>query len=76
MSDAARFDFCRRLGVDAGQLAHSAFWVLPSMPLFLVLPAMIRAGVSFWLAFGLAVALTAALYLGMFWLAPRVGLKL
>lgn len=59
------------------ELAHSTFWFfLPSMPLFLVLPAMLRAGVSFWLAFGLAVALTAALYLGMFWLAPRVGLKL
>lgn len=59
------------------ELAHSTFWFfLPSMPLFLVLPAMLRSGVSFWLAFGLAVALTAALYLGMFWLAPRVGLKL
>jgi hypothetical protein len=59
------------------QLAQGAFWFfLPSMPLFLVLPAMLRSGVGFWLAFGLAVALTAALYLGMFWLAPRVGLKL
>ena len=39
------------------ELAHSTFWFfLPSMPLFLVLPAMLRAG--------------------MFWLAPRVGLKL
>ena len=59
------------------ELAHSTFWFfLPSMPLFLVLPAMLRSGMSFWLAFALAVALTAALDLGMFWLAPRVGLKL
>jgi len=59
------------------QLAQGAFWFfLPSMPLFLVLPAMLRAGISFWLALALGVALTAALYLGMFWLAPRVGLKL
>src|SRR5688572_1092245 len=59
------------------ELAQSTFWFfLPSMPLFLVLPAMLRSGVGFWLALALAVALTAALYLGMFWLAPRVGLKL
>ena len=37
---------------------------------------MLRAGVGFWLALALGVALTVALYPGMFWLAPRVGLKL
>ncbi|MBA3578075.1 MAG: DUF3147 family protein [Sphingomonas sp.] len=59
------------------QLAHGAFWFfLPSMPMFLALPAMLRAGLSFWLALSLAVGLTVALYLGMYWLAPRVGLKL
>jgi hypothetical protein len=59
------------------QLAQGAFWFfLPSMPLFLVLPAMLRAGIGFWLALVLGIALTAALYLGMFWLAPRVGVKL
>ena len=59
------------------QLTQGAFWFfLPSMPLFLVLPAMLRTGVSFWLALTLGVALTAALYLGMFWLAPRVGVRL
>lgn len=58
------------------QLTQGAFWFfLPSMPLFLVLPALLRAGVAFWLAFALAVALTAALYALMFWLAPRVGLR-
>ncbi len=35
------------------QLAQGAFWFfLPSMPLFLVLPAMLRAGIAFWLALG------------------------
>jgi hypothetical protein len=59
------------------QLAQGAFWFfLPSIPLFLVLPAMLRSGVGFWLALMLSVALTALLYAGMFWLAPRVGLKL
>ena len=64
---------------DSGRvadLAQSTFWFfLPSMPLFLVLPAMLRSGISFWLAFVLSIALTMALYAGMFWVAPRIGLK-
>lgn len=59
------------------ELADGAFWfVLPSLPLFLVLPAMLRSGVGFWLALGLGVAMTVALYAGFYWLAPRFGLKL
>ncbi|EKS34331.1 DUF3147 family protein [Afipia broomeae] len=33
--------------------AESTFWyVLPSLPMFLVLPAMLRSGFSFWPSFG------------------------
>jgi hypothetical protein len=59
------------------QLAQSAFWFfLPSMPMFLALPLLLRAGWGFWPALGLAVALTAGLYLAMFALAPRLGVRL
>ena len=65
---------------DAGRIAalsESTFWYfLPSMPLFLVLPAMLRAGLGFWLALLLACALTIALYLGMIAVGPRLGLRL
>lgn len=58
-------------------LASGAFWfVLPSLPLFLVLPAMLRNGVGFWLALGVGIAMTIALYAGFFWLAPRIGLRI
>lgn len=58
------------------QLAHGAFWFfLPSMPLFLVLPALLRSGIGFWIAFAASVTLTAVLYALMFWLAPRIGLR-
>lgn len=58
-------------------LAQSTFWFfLPSMPMFLALPAMLRAGVNFWAAFSISVVGTACLYLLMFWLAPRVGIRL
>lgn len=57
--------------------AQATFWyVLPSLPMFLALPAMLRAGLDFWLALLLACALTIALYLLMVALAPRFGLDL
>ncbi len=58
-------------------LSQSAFWFfLPSMPMFLALPAMLRAGLNFWLALFLSCALTLALYLMMVAIGPRFGLKL
>jgi hypothetical protein len=58
-------------------LAQGAFWFfLPSMPLFLVFPALLRAGFGFWLALALGCALTIALYAGMTLLAPRLGIRL
>jgi hypothetical protein len=59
--------------------AHSAatFWyVLPSLPMFLVVPALLRQGLSFWLSLALGCALTISLYGLMTWLAPRIGLQL
>lgn len=44
--------------------------------MFLVVPAMLRAGWSFWLALLAGAALTILLYLGMAWLAPKAGLRL
>ncbi len=57
--------------------AGATFWyVLPSLPMFLVIPVLLRHGLSFWLALGLGCALTIALYVLMTWLAPRFGLQL
>lgn len=59
------------------QLSQSSFWfLLPSLPMFLILPALLRGGFGFWAALGLAVGATALLYSGFFWLAPRVGIML
>ena len=57
-----------------GELARSALWFfLPSVPLFLALPALLRAGVGFWPAFGVSVLGTAVLYALFLQLAPRLG---
>ena len=58
-------------------LSISAFWFfLPSMPMFLALPPLLRGGIGFWPALGLASLLTLVLYAGTAWLAPRLGLQL
>src|SRR6476661_2311545 len=56
---------------------EATFWfVLPSLPMFLLIPWMLRSGMAFWLALAIGCAVTIALYLGMTWLGPRIGLRL
>jgi hypothetical protein len=58
-------------------LSMGAFWFfLPSIPMFLVIPAMLRSGVSFAVTMVVACLLTIALYAGMSWLAPKLGIVL
>ena len=58
-------------------LSMGAFWfVLPSLPMFVVLPMLLRSGMGFWAALALIIAGTLALYALMFWAGPRLGLKL
>ncbi|MBR0551800.1 DUF3147 family protein [Stakelama marina] len=55
--------------------AEATFWyVLPSLPMFLVIPALMRHGMHFWPALGLGCALTVILYLAMTTLGPRIGI--
>ena len=62
-----------RLAAHAG----ATFWyVLPSLPMFLLMPALLRRGVSFWPALGAGAVLTIALYLAMLAIGPRLGLRL
>ena len=57
--------------------AGATFWyVLPSLPMFLLIPVLLRSGVSFWVALVVGCALTIALYLGLMALGPRLGLRL
>jgi len=59
--------------------AHSeaTFWfVLPSLPMFLLIPLMLRQGWSFWAALVAGCALTIVLYLGMVQVGPKLGLRL
>jgi len=57
--------------------AEATFWfVLPSLPMFLLVPLLLRQGMSFWLALTIGCVLTMALYGAMTLIGPRFGLKL
>ena len=54
--------------------AEATFWyVIPSLPMFLVVPALLRHGVGFWPALIAGCLLTIALYALMVWALPRLG---
>ena len=58
-------------------LSIGAFWfILPSLPLFYVLPWLLRSGVGFWASMAIVIAGTLPLYVLMFWAAPRLGIRL
>jgi len=63
---------------DAARLqaqAEATFWyVLPSLPMFLLMPALMRAGVTFYPALLAGCALTTTLYLSVLWVLPRLGI--
>lgn len=65
---------------DAENMAvHAAatFWyVLPSLPMFLLIPALLRSGMSFWLALLLGCLLTVVFYALLALVAPRFGIRL
>ena len=58
-------------------LSQSIFWlVLASLPLFLVLPMMLRAGWSFWPSLGAACAITVGAYFALVWVLGRLHVQL
>jgi hypothetical protein len=57
--------------------AEATFWyVIPSLPMFLAFPAMLRAAVPFWGALAAACALTVVLYGVTVIVAARFGVRL
>ena len=60
-----------RDGVGADQIAAHAqatFWyVLPSLPMFLIVPVLLKRGVGFWPALSVGCLLTVGLYSAMAW---------
>ncbi len=60
----------------ADHAAATLWYIAPSLPMFVLMPVMLRGGWGFWTSLLAGCALTAALYLSMIWLGPRFGLRL
>ncbi|WP_267394302.1 MULTISPECIES: DUF3147 family protein [unclassified Sphingomonas] len=57
--------------------AGATFWyVLPSLPMFPVMAALLRHGAGFWVSLAIGCCLTVALYGALTWIGPRFGLNL
>ena len=58
-------------------VSQSTFWfVLPSLPLFLILPALLRGGAGFWISLGLSCFVTVLLYALTVWMLGKFGISL
>ena len=58
-------------------LTQSTFWyVLPTLPMFLLMPALLRHGVGFWATLAAGCALTVVLYFITVWLLAKFGVAL
>jgi hypothetical protein len=65
---------------DAERIASQAeatFWyILPSLPMFLLVPALLRSGIAFWPSLAIGCLVTFFLYLVTVWLLSRFGIQL
>lgn len=56
---------------------EATFWyVLPSLPMFLLMPSMLRTGIGFWISLTVSCAVTVVLYLGTSWVLSKFGISL
>lgn len=55
----------------------ATFWyVIPSLPMFLLMPLLLKRGMGFWPTLAIGCLLTVVLYGLMTWAAPRLGVRL
>ena len=60
----------------AAHVSGTLWFIAPSLPMFALMPYLLKRGVAFWPSLTAGCALTIALYALMVWIAPRFGIKL
>jgi hypothetical protein len=60
----------------AAHVSGTLWFIAPSLPMFLLIPAMLKRGIAFWPSLAAGCALTMALYALMVWAAPKFGIRL
>jgi hypothetical protein len=57
-------------------LSQSIFWlVIPSLPFFLLMTAMLRAGTGFWLSLAVSCGFTIIAYVTVVWILVKAGIR-
>lgn len=64
------------IGNMAAHMTATFWYVLPSLPMFLLMPVLLRHGLGFWPTLLVGCGVTVGLYTGMTLIAPRFGLRL
>lgn len=60
----------------AAHVSGTLWFVAPSLPMFALIPYLLKRGVPFWPSLAAGCVLTMVLYAAMVWAAPRFGVKL
>ncbi len=60
----------------ASHMTATFWYVIPSLPMFLTVPLLLRGGMNFWLSLGAGVLLTIVLYAVTAMIAAKFGVKL
>lgn len=56
--------------------ARATLWyVLPSLPFFIVFPLLLEKNMNFWVALSLSTTMTIVLYLSAIWIASQLNIK-
>ena len=60
----------------AAHVSGTLWFIAPSLPMFVLIPMLLKRGVNFWPALTAGCVLTMALYALMVWAAPKFGIRL
>lgn len=60
----------------SAHVSGTLWFIAPSVPMFILIPMLLKRGIGFWPALASGCLLTIALYAAMIWAAPKVGIRL
>lgn len=60
----------------AAHISGTLWFIAPSLPMFVLIPMLLKRGVPFWPSLAAGCLLTMFLYAAMVWATPRFGIKL
>jgi hypothetical protein len=60
----------------AAHVSGTRWFIAPSLPMFVLMPYLLKRGIMFWPSLAAGCVLTMVLYALMVWAAPRFGVRL